>query len=173
MHPLLHPLFINFIEHFNGDRDYFECHEVLEEYWKEIDPGNKDHPLTAWIQLATGMYHWRRDNFNGAYRMLTKASWKISSHKDSPFFAGIDHVNLLADIKRAITAIEKSESFVPFRLKLSMDLFGGLLNEQELVELFKLPEPESLIHKHMRRDRRHILEERQTNLEQRKRDRSH
>ncbi|WP_238323048.1 DUF309 domain-containing protein [Gorillibacterium massiliense] len=27
------PLYIAFIWHFNGDRDYFECHEVLEELW--------------------------------------------------------------------------------------------------------------------------------------------
>ena len=29
------PLFVKFIHHFNGDRDYYECHEVLEELWME------------------------------------------------------------------------------------------------------------------------------------------
>ena len=62
MHPYHHPLFVNFIVYFNSNQDYFECHEVLEEYWKSIPDSDKDHPLTAYILLATGMYHWRRGN---------------------------------------------------------------------------------------------------------------
>ncbi|MER2115318.1 MAG: DUF309 domain-containing protein, partial [Solibacillus isronensis] len=41
MHPLFHPLFIDYCAYFNGNNDYFECHEVLEEYWKEIAPREK------------------------------------------------------------------------------------------------------------------------------------
>ena len=26
--------YIQFLIHFHGDYDYFECHEILEEYWK-------------------------------------------------------------------------------------------------------------------------------------------
>ena len=36
MHPYHHPLFVNFIVYFNSNQDYFECHEVLEEYWKSF-----------------------------------------------------------------------------------------------------------------------------------------
>ena len=73
MHPLLHPLFIDYCAYFNGNEDYFECHEVLEEYWKVVAPGEKLHPLVGYVQLATGMYHWRRENFDGAARILKKA----------------------------------------------------------------------------------------------------
>ena len=65
MHPYHHPLFVNFIVYFNENQDYFECHEVLEEYWKSLPDGGKEHPLTAYILLATGMYHWRRGNTTG------------------------------------------------------------------------------------------------------------
>ena len=53
MHPHQHPLFVNFIVYFNENQDYFECHEVLEEYWKSLPDGcTKDHPLTAYILLV-------------------------------------------------------------------------------------------------------------------------
>ncbi|PAD68333.1 hypothetical protein CHH83_14265, partial [Bacillus sp. 7586-K] len=29
--------YIDFLVHFHCDRDYFECHEILEEHWKK-DP---------------------------------------------------------------------------------------------------------------------------------------
>lgn len=169
---MLHPLFIKYIEYFNGERDYFECHEVLEEYWKEVDPGNKEHPLTAWIQLATGLYHWRRNNFSGALRMLEKSHFKMNLHQDSEFLAGIDVEKLLSDIRRAIKAVENREVFMPFKLQLSASFFGEVIDTTSLDNKFTETESESLIHKHMRRDRSHILQERQVNLEARKKDRS-
>ena len=30
--------YIEYLMYFHGNRDYFECHEVLEEYWKEVSP---------------------------------------------------------------------------------------------------------------------------------------
>ena len=169
---MLHPLFINFIEHFNGDRDYFECHEVLEEYWKEIDPGNKDHPLTAWIQLATGLYHWRRNNYSGALRMMNKSFDKMTDSQDSVFFEGIDMEQLLSDMTRSLDAIKNTESFVPFKLRLSKELLGEQVDEDNLEDLFSKTDPEWLIHKHMRRDRSHILQERQASLEERNKNRT-
>lgn len=172
MHPLLHPLFIDFLKHFNGDRDYFECHEVLEDYWKEVNPGNKEHPLTSWIQLATGLYHWRRNNFHGASRMLSKSFRKMMSDADSEFYSGIQMDQLLSDIRKSIEAVENQEAFTPFKLHLSPKIFGEVLDVATLDEQFGKTETEWLIHKHMRRDRSHILTERQANLEERKRDRS-
>ena len=29
------PLYVAYLVYFNRDRDYFECHEVLEELWLE------------------------------------------------------------------------------------------------------------------------------------------
>ena len=53
MHPLFHPLFVDYCAYFNGNEDYFECHEVLEEYWKEVAPGDKSckSGLHAWQLL--------------------------------------------------------------------------------------------------------------------------
>jgi predicted metal-dependent hydrolase len=62
--------YLHFLMHFHGDRDYFECHEILEAYWKE----HPESPLqTTWvglIQAAVGMYHYRRGNFAGAKKSI-------------------------------------------------------------------------------------------------------
>ena len=39
--------YIQFLIHFHGDYDYFECHEILEEYWKTKPRGNRDHYLVG------------------------------------------------------------------------------------------------------------------------------
>ena len=102
MHPLFHPLFTQFVTYFNEHEDYFECHEVLEEYWKEIAPKDKTHPLTALILLATGMYHWRRDNLSGAERSLSKSIDRIQVNEESAFFEGIHIQQVVKNIQHAL-----------------------------------------------------------------------
>ena len=104
--------------------------------------------------------------------MLEKAYRKMNSQQGSEFFAGIDQAQLLSDLSQSIYAVENQEAFIPFRLQLSTELFGDVVNTSILDEKYGTTETEMLIHKHMRRDRSHILEERQANLEVRKRDRS-
>ena len=98
MHPLFHPLFVEFCAYFNTHEDYFECHEVLEEYWKDYAPGERIHPLVGYVQLATGMYHYRRGNTVGAARILAKAKQNLQQNSDSPFVTYIDLAQLLKDI---------------------------------------------------------------------------
>ena len=40
MKPLHNPFFVKFIVYFNKNQDFFECHEVLEDYWKSL-PGEQ------------------------------------------------------------------------------------------------------------------------------------
>lgn len=155
MHPLLYPLFVDYCAYFNGNQDYFECHEVLEEYWKKIDPGNKTHPLVGYIQLATGLYHWRRNNYNGAQRILKKAISNFSLHDDCPFFDYIDFRKLWKDCSETIVAIEKKMPFASFQLSITHPVLAQLVEEK----IRSLPpvNDEFLLHKHMLRNRSDIL----------------
>ncbi len=65
--------YIQFLIHFHGDYDYFECHEILEEYWKTKPRGNRDDYLVGLIQVAVSLYHQRRTNWNGATKMMKSA----------------------------------------------------------------------------------------------------
>lgn len=157
MHPQHHTLFIDYCAYFNGNEDFFECHEVLEEYWKAIAPGDKNHPLVGFVQLATGLYHWRRGNQVGATRILQKALKNFEFHAGSVFYEAIDYESLLAQTTVAIKRTQDSKAFHAFKLAISSEL-------QPLVSarINSLPTSSSeyLLHKHMLRDRSHILAER-------------
>lgn len=157
MHPQHNTLFIDYCAYFNGNEDFFECHEVLEEYWKAIAPGDKNHPLVGLIQLATGLYHWRRGNQIGATRILQKALKNFRYNVNSVFYEAIDYELLLLQTKLAIQHTQAGDAFYAFKLPITLEL-------QPLVaaRINKLPTSTSeyLLHKHMLRDRSHILTER-------------
>ena len=158
MHPLFHPLFTQFITYFNEHEDYFECHEVLEEYWKEIAPKDKTHSLTAWILLATGMYHWRRGNFSGAKRSLTRSFDRIQMNEDSVFFEEINLQHVNKQIQHAIELVHLEKTFEAFKIQIiSPALQDAIDNQPALVPLIG----DQLIHKHMLRDRSEILKARE------------
>ncbi|KOS69279.1 hypothetical protein AEA09_12415 [Lysinibacillus contaminans] len=157
MHPQHHTLFIDYCAYFNGNEDFFECHEVLEEYWKDIAPGDKNHPLVGLVQLATGLYHWRRGNQAGATRILQKALKNFELNKNSEFYEAIDYESLLTHTKIAIKRTQAGDTFHAFTLPIVCEI-------QPLVtaRINSLPtnSSEYLLHKHMLRDRSHILAER-------------
>lgn len=155
MHPMYHPLFVQFLTYFNGNQDYFECHEVLEEYWKEIAPRDKTHPLTGWIQLATGLYHWRRENFSGAKTILKKAYITLEQSVNSSFMEEMDGIAILQLMQQARNAVEKKEPFQKFILPITSET----LEKQVLISIALLKETDAhfLQHKHMLRDRSDIL----------------
>jgi predicted metal-dependent hydrolase len=63
--------YINYLAHFHGDRDYFECHEVLEEYWKNHPQHPQRKTWVGLIQVAAALYHQRRGNRNGALKLYS------------------------------------------------------------------------------------------------------
>lgn len=159
MHPLYHPLFIDFCAYFNGNQDYFECHEVLEEYWKQVAPGEKKHPLVGYIQIATGMYHWRRENVRGALRMLQNGSAIIETNQTSPFCSFIDTNDLLIQCNASIDTIYQGLTFRPFTLTIRHPLLHKKTNDR--IHLLPKLSNEFLLHKHMLRDRTDILKSRE------------
>ena len=157
MHPTLHPNFIQFLIEFNQNHDYFECHELLEEYWKEIAPRNKQHPIAALILLSTSMYHWRRGNFAGARKTMRGFLNRITRLPLSPYDQMIDCKTLIKDARQSLSLIEKEQNFQQFTIQIMSDEL------RKRVHLTKnIPQDiEYLTHKHMLRDRSQILAERE------------
>lgn len=164
MHPLFHPLFVEYCAYFNDHQDYFECHEVLEDYWKTCAPRDRLHPLVGYVQLATGMYHYRRGNTVGALRILAKAKKNLQQHTQSPFVEYIDLHDLLVKIDGAIEAMLAGEAFRPFQLLLTNEKLQQLAFEKAV----SLPAQVEhyVLHKHMLRDRSDIVALREEKLRQ-------
>ncbi|GLC87208.1 DUF309 domain-containing protein [Lysinibacillus piscis] len=165
MHPQHHTLFIDYCAYFNGNQDFFECHEVLEEYWKAIAQGEKQHPLVGYVQLATGLYHWRRGNTIGALRILEKAQHNFRINKGHLFFQEIHYDQLLEQLTHTQTAIQENQPFQSFQLVLSPRLSTLVSNR---IQTLPSHDTDYLLHKHMLRDRSHILAERQESKERKR-----
>ncbi|WP_096201037.1 DUF309 domain-containing protein [Bacillus sp. FJAT-45350] len=158
--------YIDYLVYFNGYRDYFECHEVLEEQWKE----DKEHKWVGLIQLAVGLYHFRRDNTVGALRMLKSSKKLILSYEKEISKLLIDTNQLIKELDEVIVRIETSKPYKDITIPLiDVNLFkkceilctengyswGNPSNLQE----------EYLIHKHTKRDRTDVISERNKQLE--------
>jgi predicted metal-dependent hydrolase len=85
-------LYVAFIYYFNMERDYFECHEVMEELW--LEEGRK--PLyQGLLQVAVGLYHHRNGNVGGAIKLFTQGIDKLQSFPRHTL--GIDLAAIVAD----------------------------------------------------------------------------
>ncbi|MBE5104043.1 DUF309 domain-containing protein [Bacillus thuringiensis] len=165
--------YIQFLIHFHGDYDYFECHEILEEYWKTKPRGHRDNYLVGIIQIAVSLYHQRRSNWNGAEKMM-KSAITILEKKSTPLRQlGINQTKLIFLLNERLRSIHKKESFVPLFLPLS-----DASLEQHCMQLCQkqnLPwkdvnaaPSEYIIHKHTLRDRTEVIIERNKQLQKRK-----
>jgi predicted metal-dependent hydrolase len=155
MHPLQHKLFIQYIIHFNIEKDYFECHEVGEEYWKSLAPKDKMHPLTGWIQMAVGMYHWRRSNYPGALRSFIRSKAKLSDA--GIWMEGFDRAKLIEQISEAIVAVTERKPFQPFLLPLASEELQEKVDAYRQAHPNEEQDPHFVMHKHRLRDRSSII----------------
>jgi predicted metal-dependent hydrolase len=161
--------YIEYLVYFHTDRDLFECHEVLEAFWKSVP----DSPLrAAWhglIQTAVGLYHHRRGNLIGARRMLESALSHLS--ETDLKVLGIDPQKFIALVKSRLIQLSEDP-------KQKYEDFNIPLADPELVQLCMayaaavnkkwLDQSDTanlnLVHKHTLRDRTAIVKARQQQL---------
>jgi uncharacterized protein len=165
--------YIQFLAHFHGDRDYFECHELLEDYWKKTDLQTKDSIWVAYILLAVSVYHHRRSNFSGAKRTLVKAVNIFKLQEGSLTKLGIDKVSLFQLLTGRIAALQQGESYKSFSLPISdpilLELAKKACDQQGVIWGNESDmSNHSIVHRHKLRDRTSVIEERKKALETRK-----
>lgn len=113
------PAFLQFLEEFHEKRNYFECHEVLEERWKEDAKEERSLHWVALIQIATALYHYRRENFSGALKMLSRALEKTKESRDELEKLGIKVDELVDLLGRQLWNIETEVPYASFDLPLT------------------------------------------------------
>jgi predicted metal-dependent hydrolase len=98
------PLYVQFIYYFNIERDYFECHEVMEALWME----EARSPLyQGLLQVAVGLYHFRNGNIDGAIKLFTAGIDKLNGAKDARI--GINLSKLLKESEHYLEKLSKVE----------------------------------------------------------------
>ncbi len=157
--------YIQYLVEFHGRRDYYECHEILEEYWKEHPPLERDSVWVGLIQIAVGLYHYRRGNHPGAVRTLSKARHILMHRREETTTLGLDFPaldDLLANYIQRIQANTPYESpMLPLADPALVSICEVECRSQGLTwgcqsDLTDTP----LIHRHSHRDRTDVIEER-------------
>ncbi|WP_088102299.1 DUF309 domain-containing protein [Halalkalibacter urbisdiaboli] len=165
--------YYDYLIYFHGYRDYFECHEVLEEHWKLKPRGKRDYHWVGLIQIAVGLYHERRGNITGAKRMLSSALTIIQSEREEIRKLGLDSQQLMTMLSTRVKELsEERPVFSDMNLPIiDHDL---LITCQEQCQHLGITwahrsdlNNNYLIHKHKKRDRSEVIEERTFQIKKR------
>jgi uncharacterized protein len=163
--------YIQFLVHFHGDQDFFECHEILEEYWKKVDNQKKESLWVAFILMAVSAYHHRRENFKGAEKTLKKSIVLFQKLKEDIGKIGLDGTRLIILLQEQEKFIEQKQIFHSYPLPISDTSL-----ENHCIELahsmgmsWKNSEiiPPNIIHRHLTRDRSSVIKEREKAIQMR------
>ncbi|WP_274363592.1 DUF309 domain-containing protein [Paenibacillus thermotolerans] len=127
------PLYVAFLYYFNVERDYFECHEVMEALWLEE---GRDPLYQGLLQVAVGLYHHRGGNIDGGVKLLTAAIAKLEERE--PELLGIRLDRLVQDARRHLANLKRHDT-VPFPFRdLDIEIADPSLSKQ--VAAFVPPE---------------------------------
>ncbi|SFP25590.1 DUF309 domain-containing protein [Salibacterium halotolerans] len=110
--------YIQFLVQFHGFRDYFECHEILEEHWKEHDFENRTSVWVGLIQTAVGLYHYRRKNKKGAVKIWTSARSIIEKNRKQLFDLGVHAEILCRLVEKHLADAKNNQPFEDMNLPL-------------------------------------------------------
>ncbi|TVY08272.1 DUF309 domain-containing protein [Paenibacillus cremeus] len=128
------PLYVQFVYYFNIERDYFECHEVMEELWLEE---GRDPLYQGLLQVAVGLYHYQNGNPSGSVKLFTAALEKLQGHP--PETLGIDLAQVVSESEAYLTKLHRLPE-EPFAF---YDLTIRVIDPElaELVERLRLHPP--------------------------------
>ncbi|OAS22335.1 DUF309 domain-containing protein [Paenibacillus oryzisoli] len=121
-------LYVAFLYYWNDQRDYFECHEVMEELW--LEEGR--NPLyQGLLQIAVGLYHHGNGNPNGSIKLFSAGLDKLAPYPDHTL--GIDLGLLVKDSEVYLAKLLnlKDELFLPYDLDIKV-------LDQELEDLLNI-----------------------------------
>lgn len=163
------PAYIDYLHYFHCERDYFECHEVLEEHWKEKEAHDRELHWVGLIQIAVGLYHYRRGNLNGAKRMLTNAITVIRTNSSEIDSLALDSRRLIEILENQLSRIERQATYKSIDLPLTDESLLSSCMTRALKENLVWGAPsdlqnQSLVHRHSTRNRDDVIQERLAQL---------
>lgn len=165
--------YIDFLAYFHGSRDYFECHEVLEEFWKQQENEGRDSIWVGLIQVSVALYHQRIGNFSGAYRTLKKGVHILESKKDWLDKLGLDSDRFIQLLQRRLAEIDNEQPYYSLNIPIADKALLETCQDRckEMGSDWNSPSDlsnENLIFKHSLRDRTEVIQERRKQLKCRK-----
>ncbi len=107
-------LFSRGLAEFNR-RDFYECHETLEEYWNTLPADLPERQIVQGIiQIAVGFYHLGRDNVKGTLKLFTRGNGRLLAFGTDD--CGLDLAPCTAAVAANIALLEDGCPFDDSRL---------------------------------------------------------
>lgn len=111
--------YLKFIRVFQIERDFFECHEILEEVWiEETNCETRKHPAINLLLVAVGLLHWKNGNFKGALAVLKNSLNNYDEISVDIEILKIDSKALKIIIEQTILEIESGKDYKEIYLPL-------------------------------------------------------
>ncbi|AYK64290.1 DUF309 domain-containing protein [Bacillus subtilis subsp. subtilis] len=168
--------YIDYLVEFHATRDYFECHEILEEFWKGDPPKKRKRYWVGFIQLAVALYHHRRQNTAGAKRLMANSIRILQAEHRAVEDLGLDHGRLLELMQSVYAQIEMGSAYKSIMLPIKDEKLEEACRIECKKKKYTWGQPSALsniflIDKHRLRDRTDVIREREKEIERRKKSR--
>lgn len=99
---------------FNAQK-YWECHEDLEDHWRE-EPNQVRNVYWAVIQVAAAMIHYREGNLIGAKGLIAKAKQKFDRCEQYKIESAVLERNLdWSTLKKMVRAVPVEPELSDFK----------------------------------------------------------
>jgi predicted metal-dependent hydrolase len=157
--------YIQYLAEYFGSRDFFECHEVMEEYWKAQQNSRYTGCWLVFIRISVACYHARRGNWVGARKMINRAVEEVDPALMSELgMDGLELAQILANTKTDWN-LSDSPSYqdlvLPIQDERLLKSCQQYCSDREWSWGKPLAETDDdLVHKHLRRDRSEVVETR-------------
>lgn len=99
-----------------NQREFFACHDVLEDYWSELTCREKAF-FQGLIQAAVALFHFEEGNLGGARRMFVSCVANLSGFSEP--VAGIDGQKLIHDLEICFAELCLPHASYPFHVRLN------------------------------------------------------
>lgn len=107
---VMHPRLKDAVSLFNH-REYFNCHEILEEVWREASAEEKFF-YEGLIRLSTGLHlRFHRRISQGAINLLTQGLMRLEHYQ--PTYLGVDVARLYTEIDEHLQNLKASKKIQP------------------------------------------------------------
>lgn len=158
--------YLEYLVEYHAKRDYFECHEILEDYWKDHPESEFRETWVMLIQLAVSLYHQRRGNFKGAIKLMSGALRRFEV--DHMYALGVDGGKMRNMMRTRLEKLEANPTLDYQDLDIPIIDQSLLTSCKELAtrigEVWGQPsnmEDEYLLNRHKLRDRTEVNKERE------------
>ena len=89
-----------------NQRQFFECHEVLEDLWRPLPPGAEKEFLQGLLQVGVGFHHLLNHNHIGAKNLLRAGLSRLEGvESQAAYIPPIDLNALLAASQQALQSV--------------------------------------------------------------------